>query len=76
MIDAVALAKALYSSDLTRSNRRPVADALTNYEAEMLARSNVKVLKSRSAAIYLHSEQALTVANITRASAAEGLTVE
>ena len=37
----------------------------------MCARSGVKVLKSRTAAAYLHSEAALAEGDITRAAAAE-----
>lgn len=37
----------------------------------MWARSSVKVLKSRSAAEYLHSDVALAAGNVTRAAAAE-----
>ena len=37
----------------------------------MCIRSAVKVLKSRTAAVYLHSPAALTVGNDTRASVAE-----
>ena len=72
LLDALALCKALLSSDYTRPGRRPVAEALREYEDEMCARSAVKVIKSRNAAVQLHSPAALAVGNVTRAFAAEG----
>ena len=45
--------------------------ATVEYEREMWSRSKTKVLKSRSAAQYLHSDMALAAGNITRAAAAE-----
>ncbi len=72
LLDALALCKALLSSDYTRRGRRPVEEALREYEDEMCARSAVKVIKSRNAAVQLHSPAALAVGNVTRAFAAEG----
>lgn len=46
------------------------------YELDMWERSSVKVLKSRSAADYLHSDVALAVGDITRAAAAEAKSVK
>lgn len=48
-----------------------INDIITKYEIEMCNRSREKVLKSRSAASFLHSDAALAVGNITRAAAAE-----
>ena len=73
LLDALALCKALLSSDFTRPGRRPLVEALREYEDEMCARSAVKVIKSRNAAVQLHSPAALAVGNVTRAFAAEGL---
>ena len=42
----------------------------------MWARSAVKVLKSRSAADYLHSDAALAKGDVTRAAAAEAKLLE
>jgi 2-polyprenyl-6-methoxyphenol hydroxylase-like FAD-dependent oxidoreductase len=73
LLDALSLSRALLSSELARPGRRPVAEALREYEDEMASRSAVKVLKSRAAAEQLHSPAALTVGNVTRAhAAAEG----
>ena len=48
-----------------------LASVFATYEREGFPRSSTKVLKSRQAAQYLHSDVALTPGNITRASAAE-----
>ena len=72
LVDAVSLCRALMSSDYAKKGRRPVSEALREYEDEMCARSSVKVLKSRAAAVQLHSTAAMTVGNVTRAYAAEG----
>ena len=74
LLDAASLAKAIGSSGYGRpagSDRRSLQRALRDYEAEMCERSREKVLKSRSAAVYLHSKAALNKLNITRAAAAE-----
>ena len=71
LLDALSLCRALLSSDLARPGRRPVAEALREYEDEMASRSAVKVVKSRAAAEQLHSPAALAVGNVTRAFAAE-----
>jgi len=42
----------------------------------MWSRSTVKVLKSRSAAVYLHNDVALATGDITRAAAAEAKLLE
>ena len=70
IIDALVLARCLYSSNLLHPQRQSLDNALRQYEEEMMERSSSKVLKSRLAAKYLHSEDALTEANVTRASAA------
>ncbi len=51
--------------------RRSLPAALRSFEQKALIRSNEKVIKSRKAAIYLHSPAALSKENITRAMAAE-----
>ncbi|CAM9439176.1 unnamed protein product, partial [Ectocarpus fasciculatus] len=77
LADAISLAGSLSSiysrcanqtaSSAEVSINEIINDALLKYEAEMLERSTSKVLKSRSAAEYLHSDAALTSGNITRA---------
>lgn len=47
-----------------------IKKVLIKYEDEMNVRSESKVLKSRSAALYLHSDAALASGNISRAAAA------
>lgn len=71
LLDALHLSKTLFSSDLAAPGRRRVGPSLRAFEVAMAHRVKPKVDKSRDAAIYLHSPAALTVANITRASAAE-----
>ncbi len=71
LLDALQLSRALLGSDLVQPNRRSIAEALYHFEQEMLMRSKPKVLKSRDAALYLHSPAALAVGNITRAKAAQ-----
>ena len=71
LLDAISLSKMIVSSDIVRKGRRPVHEALKAYEIEMSSRSREKVLKSRSAASYLHSPAALATGDITRAAAAE-----
>jgi hypothetical protein len=56
---------------LVQAGRRSLSDALDSYEQEMSVRSAVKVLKSRAAAVSLHSPSALASGNETRASVAE-----
>ena len=51
--------------------RQPLDHALLQYEEEMIIRCAPKCVKSRLAAQYLHSPEALVVANVTRASAAQ-----
>jgi 2-polyprenyl-6-methoxyphenol hydroxylase-like FAD-dependent oxidoreductase len=70
LLDALHLSKAFASSTLVRPGRRSISEALRGFEHNMLQRVRPKVLKSREAAVDLHSDKALTVANITRASAA------
>jgi hypothetical protein len=70
-LDALHLSRALLSSDLAKAKRRPITEALHDFEQDMLFRSRPKVLKSRDAALYLHSEAALVEGNITRAKAAQ-----
>jgi salicylate hydroxylase len=71
LLDAMCLTHMLFTSEITRPSRRPVQAALRDYEQEMCSRSRLKVLKSRSAAKYLHNPCALAVGDITRAAAAE-----
>jgi len=70
ILDALSLARSLYSSSLVKPQGRDVNDALSFYHQEMRTRSFSKVVKSRDAARYLHSPDALVFGNITRASAA------
>eukprot|EP00039_Didymoeca_costata_P010279 m.138116 g.138116 ORF g.138116 m.138116 type:complete len:498 (+) comp14768_c0_seq1:198-1691(+) len=72
LLDAVCLARNLSLSPLGSQTKGidTLESALTNYEAEMLARSKVKMEKSREAVSLLHSELALTPQNCTRAAAA------
>jgi hypothetical protein len=60
-----------YFPSLLQAGRRSLSDALDSYEQEMSVRSAVKVLKSRAAAVSLHSPSALATGNETRASVAE-----
>lgn len=74
LLDAASLAKAIASSSFGRpagSQRRSLQRALRDYEAEMCVRSRDKVVKSRTAAVFLHSPAATHKLNITRAAAAE-----
>ncbi len=71
LLDALSLSKALISSEYVKPKRRLIPIALRDYERDMKARTEVKVLKSREAAKYLHSDVALATGNITRAGAAE-----
>jgi hypothetical protein len=48
-----------------------IVTALAKYEKKMIPRSTEKIMKSRSAALFLHSPAALAPGNITRAAAAE-----
>lgn len=50
---------------------KSLAEMLAIYEAKMMQGAKNKVLRSRSAAEFLHSSLALTPGNITRAAAAE-----
>jgi hypothetical protein len=61
----------LLLTSLVQAGRRSLSDALDSYEQEMSVRSAVKVLKSRAAAVSLHSPSALASGNETRASVAE-----
>ena len=80
LADAISLAGSLTSIYNKRASRNAVSDdvsfdeaindALLKYKVEMLERSASKVLKSRNAAEYLHSDAALASGNITRAAAA------
>ena len=86
LIDSMSLAKALSSLCQTGRNfleskdeaslllmKQNICSALETYEESMKKRASTKVIKSRMAAKYLHSEAALTHANITRAAAAEAV---
>jgi len=57
-------------SALVNPRRRSIPSALREYEQNMCARSVEKVLKSRQAALLLHSAAVLSPADITRAQAA------
>jgi salicylate hydroxylase len=70
VLDALYLSKVLISSELVKHSRRKIGVALKDYEKDMKSRTSVKVLKSRDAAKYLHSNAALAFGNITRAGAA------
>ncbi|RYH18207.1 hypothetical protein EON65_27470 [archaeon] len=70
LLDALHLSRAYASSDLVRVGRRSLPLALRQFELSMVQRVRPKVIKSREAAVYLHSPAALVVANVTRASAA------
>jgi 2-polyprenyl-6-methoxyphenol hydroxylase-like FAD-dependent oxidoreductase len=74
LLDAISLSKHLISCNLGLRSDLPTA--LRAYEEEMCKRAKEKVLKSRSAAVYLHSEDALAIADITRAKAAELLNLD
>ena len=68
---AVDAAKTICSdSDIGALISNAVTESIARYEREMLSRSLPKVLKSRTAAAYLHSDAALVLGNITRAAAA------
>ena len=58
------------------SRGQAVPEALSAFEAEMLARASEKVLRSREAAALLHGEKALRKGDTTRASAAAASTKE
>jgi len=69
LIDALNLAKCIFQSNAL-SNENDF-ELLDQYERQMIERSKVKVLKSRLAAINLHTKSVLQKGNITRAMAAE-----
>jgi salicylate hydroxylase len=71
LLDALYLSKAILSSEYCKPGKRSIETALREYERDMVARTQVKVMKSREAAKYLHSSAALAEGNITRAKAAE-----
>jgi salicylate hydroxylase len=71
IVDAQSLAHELANSHILALKRRNINKALRAYELEMSSRTRSKVLKSRSASIFLHSNAALSKGNITRAMAAE-----
>ena len=70
ILDAVVLARSLYSSNLMQPHKQSLENALCQYEEDMMERSASKVWKSRLAVKHLHSKDALAVGNVTRASAA------
>lgn len=70
ILDSLSLARALYASTLRKPLGRSIEATLDYYHQEMRMRSSSKVVKSRDAAVYLHSSDALGFGNVTRASAA------
>jgi len=79
LLDALALARALYST--TTSNEQAgsvvlgsewelVGTAIEKFEAEMLDRSAIKVQASARAAQFLHSDVAIQEGDVTRGAAA------
>lgn len=71
LLDALHLSKMLISSEFTSNKKRKIYVALRDFEKDMIQRNEIKVLKSREAARFLHSELGLAAGNITRAKAAE-----
>ena len=80
-VELTELTELIEKTDINREKKRKrgvegvdpeeITKALCHFELEMMMRSQSKVLKSRSAAAYLHSEAALQKGNVTRAMAAE-----
>jgi 2-polyprenyl-6-methoxyphenol hydroxylase-like FAD-dependent oxidoreductase len=66
LLDALSLARALYTSD-------DVTEALVGYKEEMLTRSAVKVQASAEAAHFLHTNVAIQKGNVTRGGAAKNV---
>jgi 2-polyprenyl-6-methoxyphenol hydroxylase-like FAD-dependent oxidoreductase len=71
LVDAISLANAIASSNITRSDRRHISEALNLFEKDMCIRSKPKVIKSRNSSVYLHSKSALNYGNMTRSMAAK-----
>ena len=71
LLDASSLANALAGSVLVKPQYRDLSDVLFNFEKEMCNRSKGKVIRSRYAAVSLHSAAALTYGNMTRAYVAQ-----
>jgi len=71
LLDALALARAIYKNGNSKSDWRLKGlreTVLKNFEAEMIERSSVKVADSAAAADFLHSEIALHESNQPRGS--------
>ena len=69
LLDAVLLARALYSVVRKNFSASDFEDSLKDFEHKMIERSTKKVKASADAARYLHSDVAITKGNITRAEA-------
>lgn len=81
LLDAVSLARKLNNVVVrgNNSNSKPnreqnlenvITTALAKFEEEMLNRTAVKVAKSADAALFLHSDVAISQGNVTRGAAA------
>lgn len=71
LLDALALARAIYKNGNSKSDWRSKGlreTVLKSFEAEMIERSSVKVADSAAAAEFLHSEIALHESNQPRGS--------
>lgn len=71
LLDALALARAIYKNGNSKSDWRSKGlreTILENFEAEMIERSSIKVADSAAAAKFLHSEIALHESNQPRGS--------
>ena len=66
------LARKIYGALRKTPGKVPpdLKDALAHFEEEMLQRSAVKVKKSAEAAVFLHSEVAISGGNVTRGAVA------
>ena len=69
LLDALSLSKQIVR--WWRQGKVSIGSFFCDYESEAFHRSARKVLKSRSAAQYLHSSAVMTPGNVTRASVAE-----
>ena len=67
LADAVVLAR-----ELSECGSEGPLPAILRFETEMIARSSSKVLASRAAASFLHSELAISEGDKTRAAMAAG----
>jgi hypothetical protein len=73
-LDALSLARCLYSCSRKEDNIDDIFVILSKYHEEMIGRSTKKVQASAQAAQFLHTEVAIQEGNVTRGAAAAAST--